>query len=276
MCVDVRVSGEGKGWARGRTSATDGRIARNAEAHRGLTYRRHLPASRDRRYASGGARTLPLEWSDAMAYVVGLIATDGCLITRERRHISFDSCDEQLVRTYLECLGRAPRYRALRTAAGGVRYQAQFSDVRFYRWLESVGLAPRKSLTLGAIAVPDRFALPLLRGLLDGDGHIASFVHRPTTATYPDYEYERLVVSFYSASSAHLEWVRETIGRLCSVDGSLRCDRRAPPRHDFYALRYGKRASIALLGALYPHPDVPMLERKYAIWMDYARRHGLP
>jgi len=42
--------------------------------------------------------TLPLEWSDDMAYLVGLTATDGCLITG-RRAINFKSGDRQLVET---------------------------------------------------------------------------------------------------------------------------------------------------------------------------------
>ncbi|HZP95285.1 MAG TPA: hypothetical protein VFC31_02970 [Candidatus Limnocylindria bacterium] len=62
---------------------------------------------------------------------------------------------------------------------------------------------PRKSLIRGAIDVPDG-NLPPLR-LLDGDGYIASFVHRPTVATYPIYDYERLWVCFNSASRSHLE-----------------------------------------------------------------------
>ncbi len=177
-----------------------------------------------------------------MAYVVGLMATDGCLVSRGRRHLSFDSGDEQLVRTFLECLGRAMAYRRLATRTGGVRYQAQFSDVRFYRWLESIGLTPRKSLTLGAIDAPDAYLLPLVRGLLDGDGHIADFLSRPTIATYPNYEYERLWVCFNSASRPHLEWI-------------------------------GDR--MILLKAVYPNEDVPMLTRKWAIWADYARRHSL-
>lgn len=268
--------GEGKGWAKGRTAANDPRIARNAVRHRGLTYERHLRPEDDRRYAAGGGpRTLPLEWSDDMAYVVGLMATDGCLVSRGRRYLSFDSGDEQLVRTFLACLGRPMFYRALPTATGGVRFKAQFSDVRFYRWLESIGLTPRKSLTLGGIDVPDEHLFPLVRGLFEGDGNIANFTHHPTIATYPDYEYERLWVFFTSASRPHLEWIQGRVRATLGARGTIEAQKIRPPRHAFFRLKYGNGESVPLLKAMYPDETVPMLKRKWAIWAGYARRHGI-
>ncbi|MDQ2914461.1 MAG: hypothetical protein M3T56_14565 [Chloroflexota bacterium] len=132
-----------------------------------------------------------------MAYVVGLLATDGCL-SSDRRHLILTTRDRQLAETYLACLGRPIRYRLGRTKRGKRAYYAQFSDVAFYDWLGSIGLTPRKSLTLGPIDVPDAYLVPLVRGLLNGDGSIAVFRHRPTASKYPDYVYERLWVFFLS------------------------------------------------------------------------------
>ena len=214
-------NGQGKGWAKGRTATTDPRIARNAAAHRGREYERHLTPEQDRRYRRpGGMRTLPLEWSDTMGYVVGLMATDGCLISN-RRHLNFKSKDEQLVRTFLACLGRPMSYSTIVGRTGNLHYVAQFGDVRFYRWLESVGLMPRKSLILGALDVPDAFLFPTLRGLFDGDGHISNFVHYPTPNTYPDYRYERLWVFFNSASRLHLEWIQRRVAHALGLNGYI-------------------------------------------------------
>lgn len=151
----------------------------------------------------------------------------------------------------------------------------QFSDARFHRWLESVGLAPRKSLTLGRLDVPAPFVLPTVRGLFEGDGHIENFVHRPTVKKYPDYVYERLRVSFNSASRAHIEWIASAVAATLHITGWIS---ELPPRpgsHALFRLTYGKHASIALLQAIYPSPDVPMLERKWKVWNDYARRNSL-
>jgi hypothetical protein len=208
-----------------------------------------------------------------MAYIVGLTATDGCLITG-RRKINFKSNDHQLVETYLRVIGRTNRVKAQRTRTGGVVYFTEFGDTRLYEWFLDAGLTPRKSLTLGALAVPDAFLFPALRGLFEGDGHIQNFVHKPTLATYPNYEYERLVVCFNSASRLHLEWIQERVRTVAQQVGAIQKFRK-PNRHDFFRLMYGKHASIALLSAMYPTDDVPKLERKWRTWEDYRQRHGL-
>lgn len=137
-------NGQGKGWAKGRTAATDPRVARHAAARRGMTYQRHLTPAQDRRYRHGSARQLPLEWSDTMAYVVGLMATDGDL-SRDGRHLAFDSGDLELIRTFLSCLGHPYAHtRSKRSELGGPDYQVRFSDVRSHRWLSGIGLMPRK------------------------------------------------------------------------------------------------------------------------------------
>jgi hypothetical protein len=262
----------GKDWAKGRTAATDARIARNAAARRGLQYTRHIPMEQDRRL-TGGFRTLALEWSPVMAYVVGLMATDGCL-SKDRRHLSFDSNDLPLVETFLRCLGRPIRYRTMKTSIGNDRYQAQFSDVRFYRWLLAAGLTPRKSLTLGAIEVPREFLVPLVRGLLDGDGSVYTLVHAPTRERYPNYRYERLWVHFNSASERHIEWLRtEVIGAL-GLAGYVERRPATEERNAFFRLKNGNRASKVLLRTLYSDPAAPRLERKWAKWHDYATRHS--
>jgi hypothetical protein len=145
-----------------------------------------------------------------MAYLVGLTATDGCLYSGTRK-INFKSNDRELVATYLRLLGRTNRIKEAPTRTGGTVYFAEFGDTRLYRWFESIGLTPRKSLTLGPIDVPDTCLMALARGLFDGDGTIQNFIHRPTPRTQPAYRYERLWVYFASASRPHLSgWRRES------------------------------------------------------------------
>lgn len=260
----------GKDWAKGLTAATDARVARNAAAHRGIAYLRHLPPGQDRRMLH--RRTAPLEWGARLAYVVGLIATDGCLVNTGR-HVSFTTSDRQLMETFLSCLGRDARYRTTKTRLGSDLYRIQMGDVALYRWLTSIGLTQRKSLTLGSIEVPDALLFDLVRGLLDGDGTISNFVHHPTVKTYPGYEYERLLVKFCSASRAHLEWLRSRLEGAIGIHASIRRARPRPGRHDHFDLVYGKRASVALLRKLYADPAMPCLLRKRAIWESDRRRN---
>lgn len=208
-----------------------------------------------------------------MAYVVGLMATDGCLI-RDGRHLAFDSGDEDLVKTFLGCLGRPLTYRAKRTESGGVDYQAQFGDVAFYRWLSSVGLTPRKSLVLGPIDVPDEFLHPLARGLLDGDGSLLDYWY-DGTGKAKGRRYEGFVTVFNSASRPHLEWLRARLAGSLSIKGAL-CPQPPTERGTvMWRLAYAIRESSILLPHLYRSLDEPCLLRKRRIWEDYATRHGL-
>ena len=195
------ATGEGKGWRKGLTAATDPRIARAAAANTGkLRLRTWTRTAAERRRLFGTATTVPIEWSPSMAYVVGLTATDGCLLTG-RRAINFKSADKDLVLTYIDLLGRTNKIVEQRTRAGRIVYHVQFSDSRLYRWFESIGLTPRKSLTLGALLVPPEFLASLVRGLLDGDGSISNAVWKADTSRRSDYYYEWLRVRFASATS---------------------------------------------------------------------------
>jgi hypothetical protein len=209
-----------------------------------------------------------------MAYLVGLTATDGCLI-RGRRRINFKSGDRELVETYLRLLGRANPVKTQVTRTGGVAYFCEFTDAELYRWFQSVGLMPAKSLILGAIDVPDAVLAPCLRGLFEGDGHISNFVHPPTLKTYPNYTYERLWTNFNSASRRHLVWIQERVLSSFGLIGRIEQLPRKEGRHDFFRLKYGNLESPSLLRAMYPSADVPKLERKWRIWEDYRVRHRL-
>lgn len=156
-----------KNWAKGLTKETDVRIARAAQGHRGLRYVRHSAVDRRR---GPGSRTEPLSWTPALAYAVGLAATDGCLINTGR-HVAFVSNDRDQMEAFLTSVGRSIATSGLRKT--GNTYRVQFGDVELYRWLEAAGLTQRKSLTLGRIEVPDHLFLDLVRGLLDGDGSIS-------------------------------------------------------------------------------------------------------
>jgi hypothetical protein len=252
---------EGKGWARGKTATTDERIARRGK--RGPYNAR--ASSLVSRSPSG-----EIEWSSALSYLVGLIATDGCL-TRGRT-ITFTSADRELVQTFLDLLGRQNKISTCRTRTGGIAYRTQVGDVGFYRWLKQIGITERKSLTLGPIAVPDDRLIDLTRNLLDGDGSIINQMVRADTKDSPTYRWELFSARFVSASRVHVEWLRERIGRSLGLVGYVGTNRTKDGRV-CYVLRYGKPASLALLTELYRDRLAPCLVRKRAIFDAYRARH---
>jgi hypothetical protein len=214
--------------------------------------------------------TLAIEWSAEMAYIVGLTATDGCLAT-DSRAITFKSADRQLVETYRQLLGRSNKIGIERSKAGGIAYRVQFKDTRLYGWFQSVGLTPRKSLTLGAIDVPNEFLAPLVRGLLDGDGNITNGVWRADTTRRSDYYYEWLRTRFYSASPAHLDWLKTQLHKELNLRGWIWENLRRG--EGIGCLSYGKHDSIKLLRWVYSDPSAACLLRKRAMWDNYVYRH---
>ena len=260
----------GKGWARGKTAATDERVAHGAAAHVGLSYVRRTPLE-ECKWRGAGARPTFYAWDPLTAYAVGLIATDGCLI-EQGRAIAFVSQDAQLVETLLRCLGREPKYRMQRTRLGREIYRFQVKDAVLYRWLEHVGLTPRKSLTLGPIDVPEALFPHLVRGLLDGDGSIINKVWRADTSRQSDYYYEWFRAQFVSASRDHIDWLHARLRSALGLRGWIGT-RTTAGRHPTHKLVFGKHDSIALLAWLYAERDAPCLLRKRAIWDDYGRRH---
>lgn len=269
------MNGQGKGWSKGRTAATDPRIARNAAAHRGQRYRRHMPPELDRRRLNGqgiyAGRTIPLEWSPTMAYVVGLMATDGCLVNTGR-HLTFGSKDRDLVELFLRSLGRPIGCETVLTVRGAEYYRKQFGDVAFYQWLEGVGLSQRKSLLIGAIDVPDEYFMDLARGLLDGDGSIVNKWYAGTGKARGK-KYETLLTRFVSGSAQHITWLRSALERLIRIRG---CVIRPTAQNSCWTLSYAIRESCILLPLIYRNEELPKLERKWRIWKGYAERHGHP
>ncbi|TMF81661.1 MAG: hypothetical protein E6I18_02300 [Chloroflexi bacterium] len=266
-CDLAVAKGQGKGWAKGLSALSDPRVARAAAAHRGLRYERRTPLS-ECKWFRGSSTILPLCWSDEMAYVVGLTATDGCLVG-SRPRIDFKSMDRQLVEIYLAILGRTDRIAEVPTQAGGVVFVVQITDRNLYDWFRSVGLSPRKSLTIGSIDAPDEVLFPLARGLLDGDGSIVNGIWRADTTRRSDYYWECLRTKFVSGSRKHVEWLHARLRAALPLRGWI----TRKPYGGVWALIFGKADSLRLLPRLYPDVDVPCLLRKRAIWEDYLRRH---
>lgn len=265
--------GEGKGWSRGKTAATDPRVARNAAGHQGKSYVRRTPIELCR-WPSAARTRAPVAWTPSMAYAVGLIATDGCLITGQTR-IDFCSADREMVETYLACLGRDPRrFRIDRTALGSPLYRACFKDAHLYRWLLRVGLTPRKSLTMGALDVPDKYLMHVVRGLLDGDGTIFNRTTAADTTRRPDrtYHYEWFRARFVSASREHLVWLQDRLRAALPVTGAIQTSKR-DGRTTMSKLEFGRWDSMRLCAWLYADPAAPCLDRKRAIWIAYAERN---
>lgn len=205
-------------------------------------------------------------WTSDIAYVIGLIVTDGCL-SNDSRHVSFTSKDIDLIKTYASLLNLKNKIGKTVNVRSWA-YRIQFSDVQFYKWLLTIGLTPKKSKTIGAISVPDEYFVDFLRGHLDGDGSITTYSDRYNTFKDPSYVYERLFVRFISASEKHMIWLESKIANILDVKGRLHKAKKKPKTETvMHILKFGKKDSLNLLRKIYYSPDLPSLNRKRKLAM---------
>lgn len=196
----------------------------------------------------------PVKWNSRIAYIVGLITTDGNL-SPDGRHLMIVSKDVSLLKTFKRCLGLKNKIGLRRSGYTGKKdcHHVQFGNVILYKWLVNIGLMPNKTKRIGSLKIPNKYYFDFLRGHLDGDGDICRYQDQ----VYPGSE--RLYIRFCSASLKHIQWLRKKIKSLLKIKGFV-----TQGNHIFY-LRFAKRSSLILLPRLYPRENVPCLQRKYKI-----------
>ena len=191
-----------------------------------------------------------------MAYDIGLITADGCLIN-DGRHIDFTSKDRQLVELYRTLVQPLAKIGEKYNNSGLRYWRIQISNVAFYDFLLKVGLIPRKSLLLQALRVPSMFFADFLRGYFDGDGSVYGNRDRRWRGSYS------LYTSFASASPEFLIWLKVKIETTTGARGHLK-----KSASNLYQLCYGKQASRLLHSYMYYNREVPHLWRKHHRYLE--------
>ena len=196
-------------------------------------------------------RSQPIEWSPDLAYVVGLITTDGSL-SIDGRHIDFTSQDIQLLQTFKNCLNLKCKIGYKSSGYSDKRCsRLQFGDVQLYKWFLEIGLTPNKTKTVGALNIPDQYFFDFLRGHFDGDGSCYSYWDPRWESSFMFY------ITFNSASLPHLRWIRKRLMRLINVGGYINRGNR------LWQLKFAKQEGKLIIQNIYHSKKLPCLERKY-------------
>ena len=121
-------------------------------------------------------------WSPAMAYVLGVIYTDGNLVPSSRRDSKYKSGSSRFsitqkepellekVLALMDC--DAKLYRSTQRLTGNPIHEFHINDEDMYDDLLQLGLTPKKSLSLDFPDMPGRCLRHFIRGCWDGDGSI--------------------------------------------------------------------------------------------------------
>lgn len=195
-----------------------------------------------------------MRWSFNLAYAIGLITTDGSL-SIDGRHINLTSKDIDQIITFAKILHLNNKigFKYGSYTKERIYYQIQFGDVKFYKFLQNIGLTPQKTKTLSSLKIPDKYFADFLRGHLDGDGYTYSYFDSRWKNSF------MLYTGFISASKSHLEWIMTKILELYEIEGKLRFQGKST-----YVLKYAKKGSVALLNKLYYKNNLPCLKRKHS------------
>jgi hypothetical protein len=193
-----------------------------------------------------------IKWSPQFAYAIGLLVTDGNL-SPDGRHITFVSKDKEQLSNLKKALNiEVPVSHTRSGYTGRLTPRIQFSDSSFWSYLNDIGVTPNKSKTIGAIDVPNNYFMDFVRGLFDGDGSFYSYFDSRWKSSFMFY------VSFVSASSNHIAWLRQRLMEHSDVKGHITHGEGV----SVYQLKYAKSESLKILKNMYYSDSVICLSRK--------------
>lgn len=191
-------------------------------------------------------------WRPELAYVVGLITSDGFLHNKVPR-IGITSKEMEMINLFRHALNL--KNVVNKSARGGETekkyFHLCFKSRQFYQFLLGLGLTPAKSKTIRTVNIPDLFFADFLRGLMDGDG---------TFWTHWDKRWPNSFVyhlEIASASPAFIKWLKKKLTTLYGVKGFMHQGKGVK------SIRYVKGDSRKLYEIMYYKPNLMFLTRKY-------------
>jgi len=190
-------------------------------------------------------------WRPNLAYAIGLLATDGCL-SKDNLLIDLTSKDKEQLENFSKCLGLNFTIGHKLNSNGDKCLRIQFKNRFFYDFLLSIGLTPKKSLTMGKLHIPDKYFFDFLRGCFDGDGCFYSYWDPRWKSSHMFY------LEFVSASKKHIDWIQGELKERVSVKGHIVQDGRKRS----FQLKYAKKEALVIIRRMYYNPSVICLSRK--------------
>lgn len=193
-------------------------------------------------------------WSHKMAYVLGLIITDGCI--SETGTVSLCINDKELLEKVKKVMGSEHNITASRHQKG--LHYFHFTRERMTKDLGRFGILPRKSLIVKFPAVQEEYLPDFIRGVFDGDGSVFFDKRRPK---FP------LRSKFVSGSEDFIEGLQKSLEYLGMP---VRTIYKQKTKNGWsYMFIYDHKDSIKLFNILYKNVQNGLfLERKYKRFLE--------
>jgi len=187
------------------------------------------------------------EWSNDMAYILGLFVSDGCIyIDKNNTYRSSISSKDQSILEYVR--NEIKPEGNINNSKDGTG-MVHFINKDFVMDLMSHGVLPRKSWSPIVPDVPNKYKKSFLLGLFDGDGSV--WINRNTM---------NLLTSITSYSKSFLQIIgnilKDEIGTIPKIYGNYE------PSHSAYSLTYATKESLGLYHYFYDNNKNFYLQRK--------------
>jgi hypothetical protein len=197
-------------------------------------------------------------WTDDLAWLVGLVWSDGCLF---RNTIEVCSKDRDLIERIAVLIGMP---NGLRSKNNGKAWRICWTDSGVTDFFRNLGLTPAKSFTAPWPVIPREYQGAFVRGLLDGDGSI--LLRQTRSGQFaPD-----LSVSCVGAAPAILTGLTKWLSNRGI------CYTAAWNRPSLWRVTVFQQESLRrFYDLLYPTRHVSSLQRKrmnYDLWVASPRR----
>lgn len=160
------------------------------------------------KFCRDGQPPTVMQWKESTAYLVGLIASDGC-ITNRKNYIYFSSIDHEQVERFRDIVSveftkktAAIHYNKIWHCTVNSRY--------LYDICINIGITPSKSKTIQSLSTGRHHFSHFLRGYIDGNGSISCGK-----------------IMIYSGSHGFLEWLLQKCTELYGVGGSISSNKGA-------------------------------------------------
>ena len=198
-------------------------------------------------------------WSPEMAYVLGLIITDGCVSGAGQVSLSMN--DQELLEKVKKVMGSEHNITPSKHQAG--LYCFHFAREKLIEDLHKFGVFPRKSLTVNFPDVPQKFLTDFIRGVFDGDGSVYFEPHSPKNPL-------RLRSKFVSSSKQFIEGLHMALEFLGMPKRKIY--QQKTKNAWSYSLVFCHRDSKKLFEILYKNTKNGLfLDRKYRRFLEGLR-----
>lgn len=196
-------------------------------------------------------------WTPEMAYVLGVIVTDGNIGEREFNVVSNDTELLEKVRGVMQSQHRITKLTGQNT------YRLRIGSKSMVKDLIALGITEHKSKTVRLPNIADALFFSFLRGYLDGDGMLK-------------YEAGKTFLLKLSTGSPYiLDEISDAITRLIGIERhnpAARSQLRGNTTTAWYELTYCGHCASKICEAMYDHAGDLCLSRKYQAFVSYQNR----